>query len=325
MGDFAFYGETVCVLGVFDGLHLGHQYLLDQAQRQADQAGLPLLIVTFDRDPDELLSPDHDDNKLLSDSERLLRLSLLDYGGTRHVDTKAADGLAVGQRNVLTLPFNRELASLPPVDFLDLVLKRHCIPKAIHVGADFRFGYQARGTVETLNEWAGENDAYTFSHRLLDDGGKPISATRIRTSLLVGDLAEANRLLTRPHHLPGTVIHGQGFGQEVGFPTANILGLSKVIQPADGVYAGFFETGGQILAAAISVGVPLTFDNRQSSLEVYCLDFHGDLYGLDATVYFIERLRPMIAFANVDELREQIALDVDRSRQITAKARILFE
>jgi len=333
MSDSNFYGQSICVIGVFDGVHLGHQYLLEQAEKQADAEGLPLLIVTFDRDPEELLFPDRAPRKLLSNDERLARLALVDGGGARQV--KPAPGVAnavkaiystdTDRRIVLVLPFERELAGLLPMDFLNHVLAEHCAPRGIHVGADFRFGYQAAGNVQTLLDWASLYGAEVFAHQLLDDGNSAISSTRIRNSLALADLAEANRLLTRPHHLPGTVVHGRGFGRQVGFPTANIAAAEGVMQPADGVYAGFLEIGDELLPAAISVGVPLTFEGAEATIEAYILDYDGDLYDKNSCLYFVEYLRPMIAFASVSELTAQIASDVERCREITARTKEMLD
>jgi len=346
-----YFGEVVCAIGAFDGVHLGHQYLFSQAQQQADAAGLPLLVVTFDRDPDELFSPGREHRKLLSNAERLARLGSADNGGRRSylsaaaggavgdaaVGGSAAGGAAAGgavsgseravlapgssERAVLALPFEHALADLSPADFMDQVLISRCQPRAIHVGADFRFGSKAAGDVRFLEDWALRHDARTFGHELFDDGGQPVTASRIRDCLAAGQLAEANRLLTRPHHLRGQIVKGRGFGREMGFPTANIAVIDGVMPPADGVYAGFFELGGELLGAAISVGVPLTFEGLEASIEVYVLDFEGDLYDKEANVYFLEYLRPMIAFADVDALMTQIGRDVERSRGLAAEAR----
>ena len=353
MSDQGFYGETICAIGVFDGMHQGHQYLLHEAEQQALELGLPLLIVTFDRDPDELFAPGHAHRKLLSDLERLERLRRSDNTQMRAVSAglgssqpasisgQAAAGSdqqtpgsgqpastsnqpACAEHIVLSLPFEHALADLSPEDFLNKVLAAHCTPRGIHVGADFRFGAKAAGNVEVLREWSKTHGAETFGHRLLDDGDLPVTATRIRDNLEATDLAAANRLLTRPHHLRGRIVKGRGFGREMGFPTANIAVLDGVMQPADGVYAGFFEVGSELLAAAISVGVPLTFEGLDATLEVYVLDFDDDLYEKEANIYFIEYLRPMIAFPEVSALMEQIGRDVEHTRQIAVETKPQF-
>ncbi|MDR2957449.1 MAG: riboflavin biosynthesis protein RibF [Coriobacteriales bacterium] len=325
MSDLGFYGETICAIGVFDGMHLGHQYLLKRAREQADEMGLPLLVVTFDCDPDELFFPDRKHRKLLSDSERLYRLKCEDNGSARGIsqETNSFESSET-DRIVLALHFDHDLASLTPVDFLNRVVASHCIPRGIHVGIDFRFGAGAQGNVEVLRQWAATHNAQAHGHHLFDDGGRPVSATRIRNCLEDTKLAEANRLLTRPHHLRGRIVKGRGFGREMGFPTANIAVLDGIMPPADGVYAGFFEIGGDLQSAAISVGVPLTFEGLEASLEVYVLDFDDDLYEKEANIYFVEHLRPMIAFPGVPELMDQIGKDVMKTREVTTHARELF-
>ncbi|MDR0459266.1 MAG: riboflavin biosynthesis protein RibF [Coriobacteriales bacterium] len=325
MSDQGFYGETICAIGVFDGMHQGHQYLIHEAEQQALELGLPLLIVTFDRDPDELFAPGHAHRKLLSDQERLERLRRSDSSQKRAVSAGFSSSQPTCVEHiVLSLPFEHALADLSPEDFLNKVLAAHCTPRGIHVGADFRFGAKAAGNVDVLREWSKTHGAETFGHRLLDDGDLPVTATRIRNNLEATDLAAANRLLTRPHHLRGRIVKGRGFGREMGFPTANIAVLDGVMQPADGVYAGFFEVGSELLAAAISVGVPLTFEGLDATLEVYVLDFDDDLYEKEANIYFIEYLRPMIAFPEVSALMEQIGRDVEHTRQIAVETKPQF-
>jgi len=330
------YGEVVCTIGVFDGMHAGHRFLLSAAQEEADLLGLPLLVVTFQSDPEELFKPAGQCLKLLSNAERLQRLADVEDAAAEGEVTGAAgagtapDGAPEGadrvspdvtlRRQVLALPFTAELAATDPTDFLNQVLARHCTPASIHVGSNFRFGQAARGDVNLLRRWAATQNppAQVHEHRLIDSNGLPVSASLIRSLLQDARLQEANQLLTRPHHLHGQIVRGRGFGKEIGFPTANISVLGGSMQPADGVYAGYFELSGEMHAAAISVGVPLTFEGLEASLEVYVLDYEANLYDREATIWFLEYLRPMIAFANTTELMEQISRDVTRTREIAS-------
>jgi len=293
---------VVCVIGVFDGLHRGHQYLLAAAEAEAQQLGLPCLVVTFDRDPDEFFLPASECHKLLSNQERLELLS------------------GQGQRQLWALSFDAELAAISPRDFLEQTLSSVFRPVSIHVGANFHFGAKAAGDVALLKAWGAETGCRIDDHRLLDEGGQAVSARRIRACLQTSQLAQANYLLTRPHHLRGPVVRGRGVGTQLGFPTANVAGSDGVMLPADGVYAGRAELIGTaaVFPAAISVGVPLTFQRDQAqlaaTLEATLLDFQGDLYGSELKLEFLEYLRPMQSFADTESLHNQIAEDVRRTR-----------
>ncbi|MDR1713758.1 MAG: bifunctional riboflavin kinase/FMN adenylyltransferase [Coriobacteriales bacterium] len=331
-------GEAVCAMGVFDGFHRGHQFIIQQARAEADRLGLPLIVVTFDRDPDEFFAAPQTLRKLLTNADRL---ALLAQGCL-------APAAAVPDE-VLALTFDQQLARQEPEDFLNAVLSAHCQPRALFVGADFRFGHRAAGTVADLKRWGWEHDCRPYPQQLLTHNGQTVSATAIRDALEAGRLALANELLTRPYYVHAQVVPGRHVGHELGFPTANLVIQDSLTRPADGVYSGIVtieddsggkggkggkgdsaikgsgskgasedcaQAGGQQFRAAISVGVPATFSSTAPTIEAHLIDFEGELYGRYVTVSFHEFLRPMQRFASVEELIATVQTNIEQARSI---------
>jgi len=281
-------GEVICAVGVFDGMHQGHQYLIGQTIDEAQMRGLPSMVVTFDCDPDELFLPVEKVRKLFSNSDRLAWLA------TMPVDY------------VLVLPFKDELARIEARQFMDRIFTTVVRPKGIHVGQDFRYGHKAMGKVDDLQRWAQQHDCAVHAHILVCDNGLPITATRIRDALSEGRLAEANALLTRPYYLRSTVVRGREVGRELGFPTANIATSTPYAHLADGVYGGYVYVDDVPYRAAISVGVPKTFMESGSTIEAHLIGFEGDIYLQDIKVVFIERIREMRSFESVEQLKSTV-------------------
>jgi riboflavin kinase/FMN adenylyltransferase len=289
-------GEFVCAIGVFDGVHRGHQFIIGEAVRQADELGIPSVVITFDRDPDELFCPPEQQRKLLSNADRIDRLA------------------HCGTDKVLVIPFDATFAVQTPFDFLNATVAAQGAPRGIHVGADFRFGLKATGTVDDLRSWGASRGCETFASTLLSDEGLPVTSTRIRNALEAGELAVANRLLTRPHYLRAQVVSGCSRGRKLGFATANLSLKQQLVRPADGVYAGLVPWGERRYKAAISVGVPATFEGTPATIEAHLLDFEGDLYGSELEVFFLEYLRPMRAFSSVEELKSAVQANIAHVR-----------
>ena len=289
-------GDYVCAIGVFDGLHEGHRFIIDEAIAGAGQLGLPAIAITFDQDPDELFSASFAQRKLLSNEDRIAYLA------------------ASGVDSVFVIPFEPGLALLGPLDFLDTVIAAHGRPRGIHVGADFRFGHHASGTVEDLKLWGARHGCEVFAHELFSDEGASVTATRIRDALQSGDLALANKLLMRPYYLWAQVVKGRAVGKSLGFPTANLLIDEGIVAPADGVYAGAVIIDGTLYRAAISVGIPATFESASSTIEAHILDYEGDLYGRRVKALFFEFLRPMVAFDTVEELKRAVFQNIEQVR-----------
>ncbi len=281
--DHGFFEGTSCAFGVFDGVHLGHRFLLDRAQATARENGGRSVALTFDIDPDEKFHPERL-RKLMTNEERLAMLA-----------TTGVDAVAV-------LPFTREFAASSPEEFL-LQTFDGTVPAYLHVGFDFKFGARAAGTVRDLDAWGANGGTKVCAHGLKSEDGAPITATRIRLLLAEGDIAEANRLLGRPYFMTGTVEPGRGEGADMGFRTANLTVPEQLRALGDGVYAAWAEVGGACYKAAVNVGVAATFADRSTATcEVHLLDFEGDLYGEPVKVEFMHWLRPMRRFDDVDEL-----------------------
>ncbi len=292
-------GEFVCAIGVFDGLHLGHQYIIGEAINQANSLGLPAFVITFDKDPDELFLPQRDQRKLVSNADRIKLLS------------------SSGVDDVLVLPFTKELAGLEPSTFLNEVIARHGSPRGIHVGTNFHYGYKASGNVDDLKSWGSEHQCEVFAHDLYTAEKLPISSTRIRKVLQEACVEEASKLLGRPHYIRALVSRGRGRGREMGFPTANLELTSpceNILRPADGVYFAVVVVEGKLFKAAVSVGVPSTFDDVPSTIEAHLLDFDGNLYGKSLQVFFCEYLREMRPFDSVDELMHTVQSNIEQAR-----------
>ena len=294
------HGEThvgadgpVVAMGVFDGLHLGHRTLLEEARREARAHDTRFVVVTFDPDPSDVLSSAASARHLL------------------HGDDRVGGLLALGADAVLVLRFTPDMASLAPEAFVHDVLVREARPISVHVGENFRFGHEAAGTPETLEELGR---AYGFSvraHELVEGAGGPVSATRIRALLEDGDLDVANELLRRCHYVRGQVEHGRGEGTSFGFPTANVRCPSSVCMPAEGVYGCYVTNGDRRWPAAVNVGAPPTFADgkgpaRGTFLEANLVGFDGNLYGESVAVSFVAWLRGSKVFDSIDELERTV-------------------
>jgi riboflavin kinase / FMN adenylyltransferase len=296
-------GRAVVSIGVFDGVHLGHQSLLKRASQEAGRLGARSVALTFDRDPDQVVTPQAAAPQLLSltDKCRFIRQA--------GVDT------------VLVVPFTTELAAMEPEEFLDQVLAGSAEVVSVHVGRDFRFGAHAAGDLDTLYVWGVENGAEVRPHDLVAVSGEPVTSTRIRRLVADGAVEDAAELLGRPSRVSGIVRRGREQGRSIGFPTANILPMAFAALPADGVYAGTAELeGGESYPASISVGTPPSFPEARDYLEAHLIGFDGDLYDTAVTLSFLSRLRELRAFASMTELAAAIAADTARTAEIAAAA-----
>ena len=274
----------VVAIGAFDGVHRGHLDLLARAARDAGRRGVELVAVTFDPDPDEVVSA-RPAPKLTVKEDRLRALAL---SGAR----------------VAVVPFTRELAALDHVGFFGGVLAPYLDMRAIHVGADFRLGARGASTVDVMSAWGHRRGVDVTGHELLSDARGPITATRIRSMIAGGRVEEAALDLGRRPFVRGVVKSGRGQGTGMGFPTANIEVPGGMQMPADGVYAGFAQVGGKVWPSAINVGVPPMFADSIASarLEANLVGYRGDLYGERVAIAFDRLLRPSRTFDSVDDL-----------------------
>lgn len=298
-------GPAVISVGVFDGVHLGHQALIRDAVALAGERGALAAAVTFDRDPDRVVDPAHAAPQLLELDDKLELI-----GG-------------LGPDVVLVVPFTQEVAALSPDAFCDGLLLAAFAPEAVVVGHDFRFGRGAAGDLHVLETFGRAHRFDVVGHPLVRVDGAPVTSTRIRGLIAAGEVADAARFLGRPHRLRGVVVGGRGEGRRLGAPTANLATQPYAAVPSDGVYAGRVGIEGVTYAAGISVGLPPTFPDAASRLEVHVLDFAGDLYGRTLAVEFIERLRDQRRFDSPEALAEAIASDIERIRTASEDARAL--
>ncbi|WP_308468319.1 bifunctional riboflavin kinase/FAD synthetase [Rathayibacter soli] len=296
------FGPSAVTVGKFDGVHTGHRAVIAELERVAAARGLASAVVTFDRNPLEVLAPDKCPESLVSVPQKL--------------DLLAESGLDA----TLMLTFDRALSRRTAEEFVKDILVDGLGAVTVMVGSDFRFGAGGSGNVVVLRD-LGEK--YGFEVDLIDDvrppGGERVSSTGIRRLLAAGDVAQAARLLGHLHFVRGIVVHGAKRGRELGFPTANLSAELEGLIPADGVYAGWLEVGDQRYPAAISVGNNPTFEGvPQRQVEAYVIDRDLDLYDRVVAVSFVDHIRGMVAFTGVDALIDQIGADVERARRILA-------
>ena len=284
-------GGTV-VIGNFDGVHVGHQQLLQDAQK----FGNPVVAMTFEPHPTTLFAPDKAPTHLTSLDARINLL------------------LKHGADAVLVIDFDKEFANLSPEDFVNKILINELDAKAVMVGANFTYGKGAAGKAKDLRNYGFQVEVHNLQER-----NGVISSTRIRNLIFEGDIEFANELLGHRFTLEGTVIHGEKRGREIGYPTANIELSSNATIPSDGVYAGWLSVGTHRWPAAISIGTNPTFEGvRGRQVEAYALDQKDlDLYGQIATVEFGWRLRDTIKFSGLEPLLEQMKIDCDKARELT--------
>ncbi|WP_151548764.1 MULTISPECIES: bifunctional riboflavin kinase/FAD synthetase [Corynebacterium] len=304
---------SVVTIGVFDGIHSGHQTLLRRAAALAGENGVPSVLVTFDPHPLAVVRPDKMPPLL----------------GT--VYDRAEIAAALNIDHLLALRFDASLAHLSPEEFFTTVLVDKLGAKAVVVGENFTFGHKAAGTTDTLRELGEKYGVEVAVLPLLNEAGLPISSTRIRGMLERGEIREANAALTRPFAVQGEVVRGAGRGgRELGFPTANLYFPPSQALPGDGVYAGYFTvldstpTPGDMRCgvrypAAISVGNNPTFEDPRRSVETFVLDREADLYGHQVRVEFVEFVRGMEKFNGVEDLLAAIRSDVAATRAIVSE------
>lgn len=287
---------TSVAIGIFDGVHAGHQEIIAEAAKHGE-----VTVLTFDPHPTAIFAPERRPSALMSVADRVTYLK------------------ACGAHEVIVLPFTKEFAALTPEEFIDQILISQLHASHITVGSNFTFGHKAAGTVETLKT-CGKNFGVS-AVELEANRGSAISSSRIRALIVDGDIERANELLTRRYYLRGPVVHGEKRGRTIGYPTANI-GLSDLATiPADGVYAGWLTVGADRWPAAISIGTNPTFPGvRGRQVEAYALDqVDLDLYDQEAKLEFGWRLRDTLKFDGLEPLLVQMKVDCNRARELTTE------
>ncbi|NEM90407.1 bifunctional riboflavin kinase/FAD synthetase [Galbitalea soli] len=294
------FGPSAVTIGKFDGVHAGHRAVIADLARTARREGLASVIVTFDRNPLEVLAPEKCPEALISNRQKVELIGELGVDAT------------------LMLAFDRHFSEQPPERFVQDVLVSALGARIVFVGSDFRFGAKGAGTVDRLREWG---DASGFRVETIDDvtvgGERRASSTWIRELLAAGDVAAASTLLGRLPTVRSVVVHGQKRGRELGYPTANLSPAIEGFIPADGVYAAWATIDGVRYAAAVSIGNNPTFDGvPQKQVEAHLLDVTLDLYDRDIEVSFVDFVRSMTKFDSLDALIAQMRDDVARVRAL---------
>jgi riboflavin kinase/FMN adenylyltransferase len=290
-------------IGNFDGVHIGHQAVIDIARAEADRLNAPLGVMTFEPHPRQLFAPDAPDFRLTNAAARAHRLEKL------------------GVDILYELNFNAALAALSPKDFAARVIRDGLGLKHVVVGADFHFGKARAGNVETLRDFGRDMGfGVTVADLIHGDQGE-VSSTAIRNALAQGDPRHAAAMLGHWHRIEGPVIRGDQRGRDLGYPTAN-MSISGLHQPKFGIYAVLVDVlngphQGQYHGAA-SLGLRPTFDGKVPNIETFLFDFKGDLYGSDLSVALVDYLRPEEKFDDLDALITQMDADCARARQILA-------
>lgn len=295
------FGRTVVTIGVFDGVHRGHQATIGHAVKRARESGLKSVVLTFDPHPSEVVRPGSHP-AVLTEPRRKAEL-MAELG---------VDALCV-------VPFTLEFSRLSPEAFVHDVLVEHLHAAAIVVGENFRFGHKAAGDVALLRD-LGRRWGFTVDGApLVSSGDVVFSSTYIRACVAAGDVAAAAEALGRPHRVEGVVVRGDQRGRKLGFPTANFLTSSHAAVPADGVYAGWVIRGGERLPAAASVGTNPTFSGEDRRVEAHILDFDGDLYGERLGLDLVANLRGQVKYDGVEPLIAQIKEDVAQTRALLSR------
>lgn len=295
--DFAGWppGPLHLAIGVFDGVHLGHHALVRAVAERASAAGAVPLAATFDPLPIEVLAPGAPPSAL-SD-----------------VDERAALLERAGAAAVVAFHFTREFADLTPDEFAERISRAGRV-RSICAGEDFQFGRDRGGDLAMLRVLGRKYGFEVDVARPVTIDGEIVSSTRIRNSLLAGDVPGAARLLGRSYDVAGVVEHGDKRGRALGFPTVNLGLPPNRLLPRDGIYAVWASVAGKRAMAAASLGIRPTFGGGERRLEAYLLDFRGDLYGDRIRIEFVKRLRDELRFASAADLSAQIARDVDATR-----------
>ncbi|MDQ3414286.1 MAG: bifunctional riboflavin kinase/FAD synthetase [Verrucomicrobiota bacterium] len=291
-------GPVFLAIGVFDGVHRGHQAVISTAARHAQAAGGTAVVVTFDPHPAKILRP--------QESPRLLT-------ATQH---KIELIRALGVSHLLVLRFDRELASTAPADFVRQLVAAAKPLREICVGQEWSFGKNRAGNLALLKELGAQLDFNVVGVEPVTAEGTMVSSTAVRRAVETGDFETAARMLGRDYSILGTVEEGKHLGRSLGFPTANLSAHSEQFPP-NGVYAAEGLIEGKTMRGVVNLGVRPTIESQkpQRVLEFHVFDLDENLYGKEIELHFRQCLRPEQKFENLTALREQIARDVAEARR----------
>ncbi|MFW6294402.1 MAG: bifunctional riboflavin kinase/FAD synthetase [Halanaerobium sp.] len=292
-------GSNTCLaIGAFDGLHKGHQLIINKALKEARKKHSPAAVLSFHPHPLEIIAGKNPPPSIVS---RRQKITILQEMGVDYYFEQE---------------FNREFAQLKPEEFINNILIDKIKVNTVVVGDDFRFAYKNEGNVEILKEMGELHQFQTKIISQLHASDDRISSTRIRKLLKKGKIKKAEKLLGRPYQLCGKVVHGKKRGRKLGFPTVNIKLETNYALPPEGVYAVKVYHGEQEYIGAANLGDNPTFNNQEFSFEVYILDYDGDLYGKRLCVNFIEFIRGEKDFSDKEKLIKQMEQDILYTRRL---------
>ena len=285
--------RKVCLaIGVFDGVHLGHQQIIRQTVSDAHGHDALALVVTFDKHPNTIVAPGRVPPQIFSRSQKL-----------RAIEALGADAL-------LEIPFNQDFSEKSGEAFISELARDLGTIHSVCVGADFVFGHKRSGNVNLLNQLGAEMHFQVHGMAELALDGKTVSSTRIREAIRTGDLDAAGQMLGRPYAICGRIVEGDRLGRQLGFPTAN-LDATQLVLPPNGVYAASTPFNGQLYHVALNIGTrPTVAAGPQLRVEAHLLDFAGDLYHAELEVEISSKLRNEQRFASPEALKQQIERDV---------------
>jgi riboflavin kinase/FMN adenylyltransferase len=292
--------HPVVTVGSFDGLHLAHQAILREVGQRAEMVHGQSLVMTFDPHPRMVLDEDDAPALLTTLEEKLnvIKNLAIDY--------------------TLVWPFTKQLAALSASRFVEEILLKQVGAREMVIGHDHAFGHHREGRLQTLQE-LGKRHHFTVT--AIDPvlyQGSPISSTRIRQCLLKGNVTDANGMLGRPYELEGRVVRGEGRGQQLQYPTANLDVSGQKLIPQNGVYAIRWKRDSDSIGGLLNIGLRPTFDGTRRTLEIHFFDFHGSLYGAWIRIQFIQKIRDERKFASGQSLTDQIKKDEQRARRLLA-------
>lgn len=292
------YREALVTIGNFDGVHLGHVPILNKLHTEALQEKKKSIVITFDPHPKKILRPEINPFYLINTLEEKISL----------IERQGIDAMVI-------LPFSIELSYVTAEHFICNLLWDKLRIKKIFIGHDYRFGKNKVGNEAFLKDYGKKLgfEVEAINSILID--GQPVSSTRLRFLILEGKMKEASLLLGRPYNISGVVVKGRSRGSLLGFPTANII-PDKVLIPAIGVYAVFVQLEKSCRQGVLNIGFKPTFDDDEFSIEVYIIDFDGNIYDERLNILFIDRIREEVKFGRHEELIDQIKRDIDKAKVI---------
>lgn len=286
--------NTVISLGKFDGVHRGHEFLMETLLKKK-KAGLKTVIFTFDIPPRK--SVQQVAAKVLTTNEEKMR----------HLEKMGIDYL-------IECPFTKEVRCMEAEDFIRWIVEALHV-KCFVVGDDFCFGHNRRGDYRMLLAFAKELDYEVVVHKKMQEDGRDISSTFVREEVEKGNLEKANHLLGYPYFVEGVVLHGRQIGRTIGIPTINLIPPEEKLLPKFGVYATLVTVGEHTYQGVTNVGCKPTIEGKNPvGVETHLLHFSADLYGKEVKVEFLKHIRPEIKFASVEELKQQMAEDIAWAR-----------